>query len=676
MYRTNPLSDGRKKLIVERLSAVYEPDEVDWLITQILLADPTPTGNSALWVANLIASKNVFMPEDIDKIREALKQFETLKNKNKLVSEDRNIFKFKRFGDLAARLEMYSGDSPLTPEKAESTSSNEDKIAWEQGPWKLVELHKKEDLVKASDHTKWCTINPDYAQYYLDIGRVFIIYYKNKKYGMGFAPNYNSIYVKYLDVVQRVEAMLAAGIDPITGQKATTVERPELQKLFPALMPELIPMASTHTWYEWRSLLKSFRFVDDFFKELGRRINGGMPLQESAIQIRDVQDLDVPYSVHQRIFPVLKQFNYPQATDISWTFRDYYRDFSWKKDPRMEKLLLSTQDPTKLVDYVLEVGRTAQASFYDIPRRGGRWKSAERYIWKDVEQAKRYYELIQHQLSRAEQKQFETRLSKAHHREAFTWPGQHYLELAARLLVEEDLQVEEEELRHYEAGLKKTANEPLKQWTAYLGEGAQDKEEQYQQKISLEELRRHQNVFKAHINKLYKLVAKIRNNWQQFKETVSRWLDAGEVNQELLYKITDLHKKLFSKIEKELAPRGYVHSYTDMFGPKASEVFSFKKEFPYFSTRHTLETLVEDLVTASTPFGMVKLGNAWVTPTTFLKAVYHRGKQKPLAGSDAIMANALAKTKKTKRRRQLAQKEHLDGLASWVNREFASIKHA
>jgi hypothetical protein len=147
------------------------------------LADMDPTENKAVylpWITKLASRGVIKYPEDTEKVKETLAQFEQQK-----VAPDfqgsKDINSYKTYGDLAKTIELNQGKTSKGLAKKISTEQGIEHI-YQDSNFMIYKISTQEGASKLCRNTKWCIKDPKYGSFYLQKGPLFMIVKNNEPY--------------------------------------------------------------------------------------------------------------------------------------------------------------------------------------------------------------------------------------------------------------------------------------------------------------------------------------------------------------------------------------------------------------------------------------------------------------------------------------------------------------
>jgi len=145
--------------------------------------DPTDNKGYVEWILRQEAKRDVVFPEDNDKVRNVLTDYNTLKRKPafKAAIGNKQIFQFKAWGDLYRAIEDFKGVKTKSQGFQEIPGA---KLLFQQGVFDVIKITTKDALVKLSQESAWCTRHEHHAKNYIKKGPAM---YKISKAGKSFA---------------------------------------------------------------------------------------------------------------------------------------------------------------------------------------------------------------------------------------------------------------------------------------------------------------------------------------------------------------------------------------------------------------------------------------------------------------------------------------------------------
>jgi len=629
--RSNPVSEARKKFVAEKSQGKLNLQEIE---NKLIPLDPSPTGEYLSWVANMVLQERLRLPEDAETFKNALTKYHQLKQQNTLVSLDRNIFNYKQPSDLYQRLAKYAESQIEAPDISPLEKMTQ------IGEFEIFQINDPKTLQKLSRDTHWCTSNEDLAKTYSQYAKIFLITQKKKKYALMHFPNYSAIYREYQKVLEKIEQLLRAGINPFDGQNLSErlkgEYRPEIKNFFSAPTLELVAGKSI-----WEIPIFHLLSAKEYFKEIAERqvlpINR---LEVPEFQLRNIYDNTLPTKVQQQLLPWALKVYQPTPADSPYYYLDYFKAFTATvlrdQGPMkivLEQLLkvsnfLKQKHPSILIDcwnYLWEYDARTSFEKRILPQFRKAFQKQEKFrlapsIFRDPIIAQRYYQIAQSFLKPAEKEQFQTKLKRLHHPVEFQWPSEHYLAYYYRIEAEENLVDKEQELKDLETAFEKEGPQEAKYVT-----------ELQLPKLSLSDLtvsgiQEVEGIKKQIIPNLKQKMQVLQQAWERFKilteELIAKRLTMP-LDQFLLkviraYRKSGL-KKLDFPLRRDSENRGFWAYRHSIFGPERQTLW--KLPYLIFDSAPTLQVVIERLVDAYAPLGMVEHLGKYYTSQGFLKKI-------------------------------------------------------
>jgi len=145
--------------------------------------DPTDNKGYVEWILRQEAKRDVIFPEDNDKVRDVLTDYDKIKNKADFKASvgNKQIFQFKAWGDLSRAIEDFKGIKTAAQGFTEIPGA---KLLFQWGIYDIIKITSVDALMKLSQESRWCTQNKGYATNYLKDAPAM---YKISKAGKSFA---------------------------------------------------------------------------------------------------------------------------------------------------------------------------------------------------------------------------------------------------------------------------------------------------------------------------------------------------------------------------------------------------------------------------------------------------------------------------------------------------------
>jgi hypothetical protein len=448
MYYRNPLSEKRKFFLEQQFARRFELDEeaieniskaelkkrqtkLDQLLDWLGEADPTHTGKFAMWIATRYFKEMIQFPEDLDKVNQRLALFETVKQQ--LPPENRDINRYKSYGQLAKMLDEHTGVSKREAVRISAREGQE--ILFDEGPYTVIKVTSQEAATALARHTEWCVKDPSWGGGYLEWGPLYFIDKNNRRFALAWHGHCDKRYEQYEKfqefyrlTKERQECMICGQTEAyVPGSVSCAQHYRSLQEF------------EYYNSYETfnHDATKEAWFIEDH-PELKAKLQDFLSSSdcESRYDVLNTYDDPLEDDEYQDILPILVQIFTP---NIALTHRRVLTHFYegvrvGGKDQRgnkeIEKQLLATKDPAKIVDYfaylVKEKKEHAGIDGYGSARRRWRrrlrrrkgikrkdkkpptlrlqrWKQAEKIIFTDFQQAGRYYAVMHGHLSKEDE---------------------------------------------------------------------------------------------------------------------------------------------------------------------------------------------------------------------------------------------------------------------------------
>ena len=186
--RPNPLSPNRRNYLrkIARQTAqgalvqrAMEPHlveaQMETQLDQIAETDPTPTGEYSPWLFRLLSKKEITLPEDSQKLREALQELSQIKRH--LPPEHRDINQYSSYGSLRRVLTQYHGTTGTSRNAARALRAEQgQEILETQGDLQLIRATTPEAAHVLAQNTGWCVKDPKVAARYLAKAPLYFFY--------------------------------------------------------------------------------------------------------------------------------------------------------------------------------------------------------------------------------------------------------------------------------------------------------------------------------------------------------------------------------------------------------------------------------------------------------------------------------------------------------------------
>jgi len=173
LYSFSALEDKLPYLISLVPNSVPEQDK-EKFVRMVSESDPTSKKIYTGWLLKQIQSGQVRLPEDHDKVFEALTFFD----KNKLRggwrhSRDINSFDFYSLSDITR--------SPKVKQQLRDKGESREGWIYDDGVFAVKKVTTPEEAEHYGDSTEWCTRHPETAKTYLSSGPLYIIFKNDRK---------------------------------------------------------------------------------------------------------------------------------------------------------------------------------------------------------------------------------------------------------------------------------------------------------------------------------------------------------------------------------------------------------------------------------------------------------------------------------------------------------------
>jgi len=142
-----------------------------------------------------LALSNIILPEDAERVKRTLRDFEQLNNRNQL--KFKNINQYSKIHDLEADIRSVKGS-----DLEEAFSFDVQKylqlpgveVYGQNSEWLILKVSNAESLTKTSDSTEWCTLGLQWANKYInEDGAQYVVFKKENskliKYAQ-FSPDF------------------------------------------------------------------------------------------------------------------------------------------------------------------------------------------------------------------------------------------------------------------------------------------------------------------------------------------------------------------------------------------------------------------------------------------------------------------------------------------------------
>jgi len=402
IYR-NPLSDKRRFFLETNYTPQYELDEesikdvskeeikarqkklnqlLDWLAE----ADPTVSGKYAMWIAKLYKKELIQFPEDIEKIKGRLQEFG--KVKHTLPTEQRDINRYKSYGELARILDEHSGVGVREAVRVATAEGQE--VLFDHGAFTVIKVTTLEAASKLSRYTEWCIKDPTWGIRYLEWGPLYFIDKDNRRYALVWKGSCDKRYEQYEKFKKFVDDCTRKKIchfcqKPV-GKCRTdhtllpASEIPYVYEDFDAFNENFSHQALEDNFPE----KFSEKLIPEHLKEFISR-----SLCENNYSILDVYDDRLSESDEKEIQPILIRIFEPDVAIASREeLRKYYENIlRGNVDHDLEEKLIKSRNLSKILDYLAATVVAAGAD--------GRWEQIEDMVFKDPAAAARYYTILQ-----------------------------------------------------------------------------------------------------------------------------------------------------------------------------------------------------------------------------------------------------------------------------------------
>lgn len=160
-----------------------------WLETMAKI-DPTSSGEYCPWLFKLLQKGNIRLPEDAEKLSEALTHYHKIKKH--IPQNERDINRLESYAKLRQLLEKFGG--AIGRREAKRMASREgQKLLGQEGPLSIWEVTSAEASADLARHTGWCVKDPKYSLDYLKEGPLYFVFKTIGLYGYvcghcGFSP--------------------------------------------------------------------------------------------------------------------------------------------------------------------------------------------------------------------------------------------------------------------------------------------------------------------------------------------------------------------------------------------------------------------------------------------------------------------------------------------------------
>jgi hypothetical protein len=441
MYYRNPLSEKRKFYLQSAFAPRFDLDEeavkgvsgdelkvrqdrLNQLLSFISQADPSHSGKYAMWIAKLYFKETIQFPEDIDKINQRLTQFESIKRL--LPPQDRDINRFKTYGQLARTIDEHTGVSKRESVRLLTTEGQE--ILFETDKFVVIKVTTQEAATALAKHTEWCIKDPAWGKGYLEWGPFYFIdkltHKKStqERYALAWHGKCSKRYDQYHKYKKFIELAEKRGVCILCSEQSEPhsvsciKHYSELQDLvnetalnYGGFNTEMISGWFTN-WFADES--DEYAPLKEIFEEFTS--NSDCSSRYDVMNVYDEELKDADRQGYQIILPILRKLFEPDVYSSREALLSYYKEIEPGEDKIWEEKLLALKDPTKLVDYYahlveqwkLQAGvsekrirgrrrkRKRKARKKVKPLGLPRWKAAEKYIFTDYEQAARYYTML------------------------------------------------------------------------------------------------------------------------------------------------------------------------------------------------------------------------------------------------------------------------------------------
>ena len=142
------------------------PEEIVQLISE---ADISGKKTYEVWLLKQLALNNIILPEDAERVKRTLRDFEQLNNRNQL--KFKNLNQYPKIHDLEADIRSVKGDN-----LSEAFSFDVQKylqlpgveVYGQNSDWLILKVSNAESLTKTSDSTEWCTLGLQWATKYIN----------------------------------------------------------------------------------------------------------------------------------------------------------------------------------------------------------------------------------------------------------------------------------------------------------------------------------------------------------------------------------------------------------------------------------------------------------------------------------------------------------------------------
>jgi len=406
-WNRNPLSPGKRNFINQMLQKAGITDEN--IIDLAFEADPTDNGSYTQWIVNQVISKNIQLPGDAEYLSKLLMVFNRVKP-HLPPQEDglnlRNISEYQSVEKLKEIVEKY-GDLRAKRGGAKEDAVTGQRVVLTHGPFTVIEAltaHAASKLTR-DGKAKWCVSSVDTAQEYLDEGPLYFIDKNDKRYVLAHCRG--TYCAEYAVSVAHKEDAIARYKDkkcPICGKNNTPGDDEDYKWV---VCPE-------HA-HRWNEVVTEHSETCDY--------------GPTTCDIKNTRDSNLSPAVKKEVMPVLRALFSIKADSSLEHIADYLYNFGVKGEDRaLKKKLLETQNPERLVDYVIARRMTTRPrKRRQRWRRRARnlpplikpdigkakpWPQAEKLIFQDPTQASRYYVNVYNNLTVAKRKTLSNKLKK------------------------------------------------------------------------------------------------------------------------------------------------------------------------------------------------------------------------------------------------------------------------
>jgi len=216
------------------------PEEIVQLVAE---ADISGKKTYEVWLLKQLALNNIILPEDAERVKKTLRDFEQLNNRNQL--KYKNINQYPKIHDLEAEIRELKGDN-----LSEAFSFDVQKylqlpgveVYGQNSDWLILKVSNAESLTKTSDSTEWCTLGKQWATKYItEDGFQCVVFKKENgkliKYAQ-FSPDFTQFKDIHDEEIMELPNSLYDIVEEISYKNSQLIKRMSAQRIFKILQEE------------------------------------------------------------------------------------------------------------------------------------------------------------------------------------------------------------------------------------------------------------------------------------------------------------------------------------------------------------------------------------------------------------------------------------------------------